>query len=223
MAHKDGRGPSIWDAFIKIPGEIANNATADVTVDEYHRYKEDVNIMKNMGFDAYRFSISWSRIFPNGTGEVNWKGVAYYNRLINYMVKKGITPYANLYHYDLPEALEVRYGGLLSREVVRSFADYADFCFGAFGDRGGLLPELRRRAEGGDRRRRQLRGILRLVVARQLRVEAGVHVPVRPRLRRLQDAPALPQELGVLVQGCHRRHQLRSRTVASVDLMACLR
>ncbi|AQK89883.1 Beta-glucosidase 44 [Zea mays] len=118
MAHKDGRGPSIWDAFIKIPGEIANNATADVTVDEYHRYKEDVNIMKNMGFDAYRFSISWSRIFPNGTGEVNWKGVAYYNRLINYMVKKGITPYANLYHYDLPEALEVRYGGLLSREVV---------------------------------------------------------------------------------------------------------
>lgn len=135
MAHKDGRGPSIWDAFIKIPGEIANNATADVTVDEYHRYKEDVNIMKKMGFDAYRFSISWSRIFPNGTGEVNWKGVAYYNRLINYMLKKGITPYANLYHYDLPEALEVRYGGLLSREVVRSFADYADFCFGAFGDR----------------------------------------------------------------------------------------
>ncbi|CAD6232408.1 unnamed protein product [Miscanthus lutarioriparius] len=135
MAHKDGRGPSIWDAFIKIPGEIANNATADVTVDEYHRYKEDVNIMKKMGFDAYRFSISWSRIFPNGTGKVNWKGVAYYNRLINYMLKIGITPYANLYHYDLPEALEVQYGGLLNRKVVKSFADYADFCFKTFGDR----------------------------------------------------------------------------------------
>ncbi|CAL5047337.1 unnamed protein product [Urochloa decumbens] len=135
MALKDGRGPSIWDAFVKIPGEIANNATADVTVDEYHRYKEDVNIMKTMGFDAYRFSISWSRIFPNGTGKVNRKGVAYYNRLINYMLKIGITPYANLYHYDLPEELELQYGGLLNRKVVKAFADYADFCFRTFGDR----------------------------------------------------------------------------------------
>ncbi|KAK3164503.1 hypothetical protein QOZ80_1AG0020010 [Eleusine coracana subsp. coracana] len=135
MALKDGRGPSIWDVFVKIPGVIANNATADVTVDEYHRYKEDVNIMKNMGFDAYRFSISWSRIFPNGTGKVNWKGVAYYNRLIDYMLKIGITPYANLYHYDLPEALEQEYGGLLNRKVVKAFADYADFCFKTFGDR----------------------------------------------------------------------------------------
>ncbi|XP_072149329.1 beta-glucosidase 1 isoform X3 [Setaria viridis] len=89
MALKDDRGPSIWDAFVKIPGEIANNATADVTVDEYHRYKEDVNIMKTMGFDAYRFSFSWSRIFPTGAGKVNWKGVTYYNRLINYMLKIG--------------------------------------------------------------------------------------------------------------------------------------
>uniref|UniRef100_A0A0D9V1F0 beta-glucosidase n=1 Tax=Leersia perrieri TaxID=77586 RepID=A0A0D9V1F0_9ORYZ len=129
MALKDGRGPNICDAFVKIPGEIANNATADVTVDEYHRYKEDVNIMKSMGFDAYRFSIS------AGTGKVNWKGVAYYNRFINYMVKIGITPYANLYHYDLPVALEVQYGGLLNRKVVEAFADYADFCFKTFGDR----------------------------------------------------------------------------------------
>ncbi|KAJ1697889.1 hypothetical protein LUZ63_006401 [Rhynchospora breviuscula] len=135
MAHKDGRGPSIWDAFIKIPGEIANNATADVSVDEYHRYKEDIDIMKKMNFDAYRFSISWSRIFPEGTGKVNWKGVAYYNRLIDYMLKRGITPYANLYHYDLPEALEKQYNGLLSKRVVKDFADYAEFCFKTFGDR----------------------------------------------------------------------------------------
>lgn len=74
-----------------LAGEIANNATADVTVDEYHRYKEDVNIMKTMGFDAYRFSFSWSRIFPTGAGKVNWKGVTYYNRLINYMLKIGIS------------------------------------------------------------------------------------------------------------------------------------
>ncbi|XP_019092739.1 PREDICTED: beta-glucosidase 43-like [Camelina sativa] len=78
--HQDGRGPSIWDAFVKIPGKIANNATAELTVDQYHRYKEDVDLMQNLNFDAYRFSISWSRIFPEGTGKINWNGVAYYNR-----------------------------------------------------------------------------------------------------------------------------------------------
>lgn len=135
MAKKDGRGPSIWDVFVNVPGNIANNATADTTVDEYHRYKEDVNIMKRMNFDAYRFSISWSRIFPDGVGKVNWKGVAYYNRLIDYMISQGITPYANLYHYDLPNALEKKYTGLISKRVVKDFADYADFCFKMFGDR----------------------------------------------------------------------------------------
>ncbi|KAK4567573.1 hypothetical protein RGQ29_003369 [Quercus rubra] len=135
MAHKDGRGPSIWDEFVKIPGVVANNATGEVSVDQYHHYKEDIEIMENLNFDAYRFSISWSRIFPNGTGKVNLKGVAYYNRLINYMLEKGITPYANLYHYDLPLALEKKYLGLLSDQVVKDFADYADFCFKTFGDR----------------------------------------------------------------------------------------
>ncbi|XP_030937210.1 beta-glucosidase 44-like [Quercus lobata] len=135
MAHKDGRGPSIWDTFVKIPGIVANNGTADVSVDQYHRYKEDIEIMKKLNFDAYRFSISWSRIFPDGTGKVNHKGVAYYNRLINYLLKRGITPYANLYHYDLPLALEKKYKGLLSDQVVKDFADYADFCFRTFGDR----------------------------------------------------------------------------------------
>ncbi|OVA18774.1 Glycoside hydrolase [Macleaya cordata] len=135
MARQDGRGPSIWDTFVKIPGNIANNATGDVSVDQYHRYKEDIIIMKKLNFDAYRFSISWSRIFPNGAGKVNWKGVAYYNRLIDFMLEIGITPYANLYHYDLPEALEKKYKGLLSHKVVKDYADYADFCFKMFGDR----------------------------------------------------------------------------------------
>ncbi|PHU24575.1 Beta-glucosidase 44 [Capsicum chinense] len=84
----EGRGPSIWDTFIKQPGIVPNNVTGEVSVDQYHRYKEDINLMAWMNFDAYRFSISWSRIFPNGTGEVNWKGVAYYNRLIDYMLKR---------------------------------------------------------------------------------------------------------------------------------------
>ncbi|KAK4741005.1 hypothetical protein SAY87_024593 [Trapa incisa] len=135
MADKDGRGPSIWDVFVKIPGKIAGNATGDVAVDQYHKYKEDVDLMQKLNFDAYRFSISWSRIFPSGTGRVNWQGVAYYNRLIDYLIQKGITPYANLYHYDLPEALEKKYNGLLSMQVVKDYADYAEFCFKTFGDR----------------------------------------------------------------------------------------
>ncbi|XP_027357672.1 beta-glucosidase 44-like isoform X3 [Abrus precatorius] len=126
MAHKDGRGPSIWDVFIQKPGIVADNGTGEVSVDQYHRYKEDIDLMAKLNFDAYRFSISWSRIFPNGTGKVNWKGVAYYNRLINYLLERGITPYANLYHYDLPLALEERYNGLLSRQVVLIFETFGD-------------------------------------------------------------------------------------------------
>nr|GMD77664.1 beta-glucosidase 44-like [Ipomoea batatas] len=133
--HKYGRGPSIWDTFIKTPGLEPNNATGDVAVDQYHHYKEDIDLLVKLNFDAYRFSISWTRIFPNGTGKVNWKGVDYYNRLINYMLKKGITPYACLNHYDLPQALQDSYGGWLGRQVVEDFADYAEFCFKTFGDR----------------------------------------------------------------------------------------
>ncbi|XVF71475.1 hypothetical protein PTKIN_Ptkin12aG0040500 [Pterospermum kingtungense] len=135
MANKDGRGPSIWDVYVKVPGHIANNDNADVAVDQYHHYKEDVDLMAKFNFEAYRFSISWSRIFPEGVGRVNWKGVAYYNRLIDYLVKKGITPYGNLHHYDLPEALQEKYNGFLNRQIVEDYANYADFCFKTFGDR----------------------------------------------------------------------------------------
>ncbi|WOK97506.1 hypothetical protein Cni_G06214 [Canna indica] len=135
MALKGGRGPSIWDPFVRIPGNIADNSTADVTIDQYHHYKEDIDLMKKLNFDAYRFSISWSRIFPNGTGYINWEGVDYYDRLINYMLSKGITPYANLYHFDLPLALQNEYLGWLSPKIVEAFTDYADFCFKHFGDR----------------------------------------------------------------------------------------
>ncbi|KAL9291807.1 putative beta-glucosidase [Arabidopsis thaliana] len=131
--HQDGRGPSIWDAFVKIPGKIANNATAEITVDQYHRYKEDVDLMQNLNFDAYRFSISWSRIFPEGSGKINSNGVAYYNRLIDYLIEKGITPYANLYHYDLPLALEQKYQGLLSKQG--RFCGLRRVLFQTFGDR----------------------------------------------------------------------------------------
>ncbi|XP_072990818.1 beta-glucosidase 7-like isoform X1 [Typha latifolia] len=135
MALKGGRGPSIWDPFVHTPGNIPGNATADVTADEYHLYKEDVDIMKKMNFDASRFSISWSRIFPEGEGRVNPKGVAYYNKLIDYMLQQGIVPYANLHHFDLPLALEEKYHGWLNPKMVDLYADYADFCFKIFGDR----------------------------------------------------------------------------------------
>ncbi|GAB4846785.1 hypothetical protein Ancab_025793 [Ancistrocladus abbreviatus] len=117
MANKDGHGPNIWDEFVKIPST------------------EDVEIMEKLNFDAYWFSISWSLIFPEGTGRVNWKRVAYHNRLINFMLERGITPYANLYHYNLPLALEKKYGHLFNCKVVEDFANYADFCFKTFGDR----------------------------------------------------------------------------------------
>ncbi|KAM3350521.1 hypothetical protein ACQJBY_022945 [Aegilops geniculata] len=135
MATGGGRGPSIWDAFAHTPGKVVGNQNADVTTDQYHRYKEDVNLMKGLNFDAYRFSISWSRIFPDGEGKVNEEGVAYYNNLIDYLLQKGITPYVNLYHYDLPLALEKKYGGWLNAKTVELFADYTDFCFKTFGDR----------------------------------------------------------------------------------------
>uniref|UniRef100_A0ACD5WCG5 Uncharacterized protein n=1 Tax=Avena sativa TaxID=4498 RepID=A0ACD5WCG5_AVESA len=135
MAAGGGRGPSVWDDFAHTPGNIPGNRNADVTADQYHRYKEDVDLMKGLNFDAYRFSISWSRIFPVGEGKVNEEGVAYYNNLIDYLLHKGITPYVTLHHYDLPLALENNYGGWLNAKTVELFADYADFCFKTFGDR----------------------------------------------------------------------------------------
>ncbi|XXG74231.1 hypothetical protein AAC387_Pa07g3006 [Persea americana] len=134
MTDKEGRGPCIWDKFISDkPDRIANNATANVTVDEYHHFKTDIDIMAELNFDSYRFSISWARIFPEGEGNVNWLGVDYYNQIIDYMLEKGITPYANLYHYDLPQALEDKYTGWLNQKTVEAYVEYADFCFKIFG------------------------------------------------------------------------------------------
>ncbi|KAG6588175.1 Cyanogenic beta-glucosidase, partial [Cucurbita argyrosperma subsp. sororia] len=119
-ANTDGRGPSIWDTFThKYPGKIKDGSSGDIANDAYHRYKEDVGIMKKMNLDAYRFSISWSRILPKGklSGGVNRKGIQYYNNLINELLAKGIEPYVTLFHWDLPQALEDEYGGFLSPRV----------------------------------------------------------------------------------------------------------
>ncbi|MED6201037.1 hypothetical protein PIB30_091115, partial [Stylosanthes scabra] len=120
-ANEGGRGTSIWDTFThKYPEKILDRSNGDVPIDQYHRYKEDVGIMKNMNLDAYRFSISWSRILPKGTlsGGINQEGIKYYNNLINELVANGIQPFVTLFHWDLPQALQDQYGGFLSPRIV---------------------------------------------------------------------------------------------------------
>ncbi|KAK9166271.1 hypothetical protein Scep_001462 [Stephania cephalantha] len=133
-AFEDGRKPSIWDTFTHA-GKMVDKGTGDVTSDQYHHYKEDVKLMYEMGLDAYRFSISWSRLIPDGRGTVNPKGLAYYNNLINELVSYGIEPHVTLCHNDNPQSLQDEYGGYLSTKFIEDFAEYADVCFKEFGDR----------------------------------------------------------------------------------------
>jgi beta-glucosidase/6-phospho-beta-glucosidase/beta-galactosidase len=131
----DGRGPSIWDTFSKIPGKISNNENGDLADLSYYNVKEDIQLVKRMGLNAYRFSISWSRILPLGNGEVNQKGIDHYNFMIDELIKEGIEPLVTLYHWDLPQALEDEHDGWLDTAIVSDFANYADVCFANFGDR----------------------------------------------------------------------------------------
>lgn len=124
---EDGRGPSIWDTFSHTPGNVVNNATGDVADDHYHLYKGDVQLMKALGVRACRFSIAWSRVFPEGTGRPNPKGLDFYNRLVDELLANNIQPFATLYHWDLPQALQTRVGGWESRDTSNAFADYAGY------------------------------------------------------------------------------------------------
>ena len=132
--NEDGKGSNIWDDFSHIPGKVDFGATGDTACDHYHRYKEDVQLMKKCGLKAYRFSISWSRILPEGTGTVNEKGIEFYNNLINELIANNITPFITLYHWDLPSALYVK-GGWLNPESVLWFEEYATLIGKTFGDR----------------------------------------------------------------------------------------
>ncbi len=122
--NEDGKGSSIWDTFVHKPGHVVNGETGDVAVDHYHRYKEDVALMKELGLDAYRFSIAWSRILPAGTGAINQAGLDFYDRLVDELLKNKIEPYACLFHYDLPQALQDK-GGWPNRDTAYAFAEYA--------------------------------------------------------------------------------------------------
>ncbi len=131
-AYEDGRGLSIWDTFSRIPGKVYAGENGNVAVDQYHRYPEDIALMKQLGIKSYRFSIAWPRIIPSGRGEVNPKGVAYYTNLIQALLEAGIEPVPTLYHWDLPQTLQDE-GGWTVRTTAEAFAEFAEVCFKEFG------------------------------------------------------------------------------------------
>ena len=133
-ANEDGRGESIWDRFTTLPGRIVNGETGRVACDSYHRYGEDVRLMRDLGLDAYRFSVAWPRVVPEGRGPVNAAGLDFYDRLVDELLAAGIEPFATLYHWDLPQALEDR-GGWPSRDTVDAFAEYVEAVVARLGDR----------------------------------------------------------------------------------------
>ena len=131
----DGKGPSIWDAFCTIPNRIKNGESGNVAIDHYSRFREDVQLLKSQGFKAYRFSIAWSRILPEGKGEVNEAGIQFYSDLIDELLTHDITPWVTLYHWDLPLALQMEGDGWLNAQIIEHFTEYARLCFERFGDR----------------------------------------------------------------------------------------
>jgi beta-glucosidase len=132
--NEDGKGESIWDSFSHRPGTIENGDTGDVACDHYHRWAEDVAVMKSLGLDAYRFSIGWPRVLPNGRGAVNQAGLDFYNRLVDGLLEDGIAPFVTLYHWDLPQALQDE-GGWPARSTAEAFVELADVVSRRLGDR----------------------------------------------------------------------------------------
>jgi beta-glucosidase len=132
--NEDGKGPSIWDTFSHEPGRVKNDDTGDIANDHYHRWQEDIDLMKSLGLKAYRFSISWPRVLPLGQGAINAAGLDFYDRLVDGLLAAGITPYVTLFHWDLPQALQDR-GGWANRAIVDDFAAYTEVVASRLGDR----------------------------------------------------------------------------------------
>jgi beta-glucosidase len=130
----DGRGDSIWDTFSRTPGNVKGMATGEIADDHYNRWPEDLDLLRDGGFDGYRFSLAWPRLIPEGIGQVNQAGVDFYDRLIDGMLERGLKPFATLYHWDLPSALQDR-GGWMNRDIASWFAEYAALVAHKFGDR----------------------------------------------------------------------------------------
>lgn len=150
--NEDGRGMTVWDTFSHTPGKVSNGDNGDIADDDYHRFSEDIDLMSKLGLKAYRFSIAWSRIFPDGESDINQAGIDHYNAVLDKLVEADIVPLVTLFHWDTPLALETKYGGWLNDtmetrkttftviyQVVKyhfpDFSKYADVCFQRFGDR----------------------------------------------------------------------------------------
>jgi len=132
-AHEDGRAPSIWDTFCRIPGKVRHGDTGDIACDHYHRLGEDLDLIAALGLQAYRFSIAWPRVMPDGNGKVNQKGLDFYRRLLDGLKSRDVVPMATLYHWDLPQTLQDK-GGWLNRDTADRFADYVSTMAAAFGN-----------------------------------------------------------------------------------------
>ncbi|MER7667324.1 GH1 family beta-glucosidase [Kitasatospora sp. NPDC096128] len=212
---EDGRGPSIWDTFSHTPGRTLGGATGDTACDHYHRYPEDVALLRGLGVDGYRFSISWPRLLPKGSGPVNAKGLDFYDRLIDELLAAGIAPAATLYHWDLPQALEDR-GGWRVRETAEAFAEYANVAGDRFGDRIERWITLNepfcsafvgyaegRHAPGAREGRGALAAAHHLLVGhglavRELRAAGAREVGITLNLDRLHAASDRPEDLAAL-------------------------
>ena len=195
--NEDGKGPSIWDTYAHTPGKIKNGDTGDVANDHYHRHKEDVALMESIGANAYRFSISWPRIFPQGTGAPNPKGLDFYNRLVDELKSADIEPFPTLYHWDLPQALQDN-GGWQSRDTAKAFADYAGYMAEKLSDRVHrffTLNEIRNFTDTGYR---------------------GLEVKVGGGVVRLENAPGLklgPAELSQVRHNAVLAHGLAVKAI----------
>ena len=133
--HDDGKSPSVWDHFARQPGKIHNNDNLNVACQHYRYFKEDAALMGSLGAKNYRLSIAWPRILPGGDGTVNQKGLDFYHRLFDALLENGIAPWVTMFHWDLPQVLEDRFGGWRDRRIVEAFANYADTIVKAYGDR----------------------------------------------------------------------------------------
>jgi len=129
-----GRGPTIWDTFSHTPGTTHHGDTGDVADDFFHRYKADIQLMKELGLRSFRFSVAWSRVFPTGTGQPNPQGLDFYQRMIDALLQAGIAPFCTLYHWDLPQPLQDR-GGWENKDTAKAFADYAGYTAGKLSDK----------------------------------------------------------------------------------------
>tara|TARA_B100001093_G_scaffold250407_1_gene239894 strand:+ start:3466 stop:4908 length:1443 start_codon:yes stop_codon:yes gene_type:complete len=130
----DGKSPSIWDTFSQKKGKIADGSTTEFACDFYNKYEEDIDLMADLGFDVFRFSIAWTRVLPGGTGHINQRGIDYYNRVIDKCLARGVQPWVTLYHWDLPQILEDQ-GGWTNRDIIQWFSEYVAVCAKHFGDR----------------------------------------------------------------------------------------